>query len=31
MESTRKLWRWPGLIVVLSFGALGYFGWQNKA
>jgi nitric oxide reductase subunit B len=31
MESTRRLWRWLELIFVLSFGALGSFGWQNKA
>ena len=23
-----RLWRWLGLIFVLSFGALGYLGWQ---
>ena len=28
MKSTRRLWRWLGLIFVLSFGALGYLGWQ---
>src|SRR6478609_3951788 len=28
MNSTRRLWRWLGLIFVLSFGALGYLGWQ---
>jgi nitric oxide reductase subunit B len=28
MKSTRRLWRWLGLICVLSFGALGYLGWQ---
>ena len=22
------LWRWLGLVFVLSFGALGYLGWQ---
>ena len=28
MKSTRRLWRWLGLLFVLSFGALGYLGWQ---
>ncbi len=28
MNSTGRLWRWLGLIFVLSFGALGYLGWQ---
>jgi nitric oxide reductase subunit B len=28
MKSTQRLWRWLGLICVLSFGALGYLGWQ---
>ena len=28
MKSTTRLWRWLGLICVLSFGALGYLGWQ---
>ena len=28
MKSTGRLWRWLGLIFVLSFGALGYLGWQ---
>src|SRR5437867_1347560 len=28
MKSTKRLWRWLGLIFVLSFGALGYLGWQ---
>ena len=28
MKSTHRLWRWLGLIFVLSFGALGYLGWQ---
>ena len=28
MKSTRRLWRWLGLIFVLSFGALGYLGVQ---
>ncbi|RZJ13798.1 MAG: nitric-oxide reductase large subunit [Rubrivivax sp.] len=28
MKNTRRLWRWLGLIFVLSFGALGYLGWQ---
>jgi nitric oxide reductase subunit B len=28
MKSTGRLWRWLGLICVLSFGALGYLGWQ---
>src|SRR4029079_6570422 len=27
-RSTERLWRWLGLIFVLSFGALGYLGWQ---
>ena len=27
-KSTSRLWRWLGLIFVLSFGALGYLGWQ---
>jgi nitric oxide reductase subunit B len=27
-ELTHRLWRWLGLIFVLSFGALGYLGWQ---
>ena len=26
MKSTHRLWRWLGLIFVLSFGALGYLG-----
>jgi nitric oxide reductase subunit B len=28
MRSNHGLWRWLGLIFVLSFGALGYLGWQ---
>src|SRR5215212_3383115 len=28
MNTTHRLWRWLGLIFVLSFGALGYLGWQ---
>ena len=28
MKPTGRLWRWLGLIFVLSFGALGYLGWQ---
>nr|HET7860204.1 nitric-oxide reductase large subunit [Caldimonas sp.] len=28
MKTTSRLWRWLGLIFVLSFGALGYLGWQ---
>lgn len=28
MNSTHRLWRWLGLVCVLSFGALGYLGWQ---
>jgi nitric oxide reductase subunit B len=28
MKSTARLWRWLGLICVLSFGALGYLGWE---
>ena len=28
MTPTRRLWRWLGLIFVLSFGALSYLGWQ---
>lgn len=28
MTSTTRLWRWLGLIFVLSFGALGFLGWQ---
>ena len=28
MTSTSRLWRWLGLVFVLSFGALGYLGWQ---
>lgn len=29
MKSNRRLWRWLGLIFVLSFAALGYLGWQT--
>ena len=28
MRTGKRLWRWLGLIFVLSFGALGYLGWQ---
>jgi nitric oxide reductase subunit B len=28
MKGNNGLWRWLGLIFVLSFGALGYLGWQ---
>jgi len=28
MNTNRRLWRWLGLIFVLSFGTLGYLGWQ---
>ena len=28
MKSVSRLWRWLGLIFVLSFGALGYLGYQ---
>jgi len=28
MKSNHGLWRWLGFIFVLSFGALGYLGWQ---
>ncbi|MFL6630573.1 MAG: hypothetical protein ACJ8G1_29335 [Vitreoscilla sp.] len=28
MNGNSRLWRWLGLIFVLSFGALGYLGWQ---
>ncbi|HEY1228040.1 MAG TPA: nitric-oxide reductase large subunit, partial [Ramlibacter sp.] len=28
MKNTNMLWRWLGLVFVLSFGALGYLGWQ---
>ncbi|MEO6281691.1 nitric-oxide reductase large subunit [Roseateles sp.] len=28
MRNNNRLWRWLGLIFVLSFGALGYLGWQ---
>jgi nitric oxide reductase subunit B len=28
MTNNSRLWRWLGLIFVLSFGALGYLGWQ---
>ncbi|MBE7941308.1 MULTISPECIES: nitric-oxide reductase large subunit [Ramlibacter] len=28
MRSSKNLWRWLGLVFVLSFGALGYLGWQ---
>lgn len=28
MNNNRRLWRWLGLIFVLSFGALGFIGYQ---
>jgi len=28
MNTNNRLWRWLGLVCVLSFGALGYLGWQ---
>jgi len=28
MKNNGRLWRWLGLICVLSFGALGFLGWQ---
>src|SRR5947208_2479823 len=28
MRSNQRLWRWLGLIFVLSFGALGFIGYQ---
>ena len=28
MNSHPRLWRWLGLVFVLSFGALGFLGWQ---
>ena len=28
MNKINRLWRWLGLVFVLSFGALGYLGWQ---
>jgi len=28
MNSIRRLWRWLGVVFVLSFAALGYLGWQ---
>src|SRR3954470_21661152 len=28
MKRNNMLWRWLGFIFVLSFGALGYLGWQ---
>ena len=28
MRNTNILWRWLGLVFVLSFGALGWLGWQ---
>src|SRR5690349_4864265 len=28
MSNGKTLWRWLALIFVLSFGALGYLGWQ---
>lgn len=28
MKNNNMLWRWLGFVFVLSFGALGYLGWQ---
>ena len=28
MKNNRMLWRWLAFIFVLSFGALGFIGWQ---
>ncbi|WP_428420722.1 nitric-oxide reductase large subunit [Methylibium sp.] len=28
MNKNHRLWRWLGLVFILSFGALGYIGWQ---
>ena len=28
MHTNHRLWRWLGLIFVLSFGALGFIGYQ---
>ena len=28
MKNNQRLWRWLGLIFILSFGALGYLGRQ---
>jgi nitric oxide reductase subunit B len=28
MKNTQRLWRWLGLIFILSFGALGFLGYQ---
>ena len=28
MKNNKMLWRWLGFIFVLSFGALGFIGWQ---
>ena len=28
MNSTHRLWRWLGIVCILSFAALGYLGWQ---
>lgn len=28
MRNNNMLWRWLGLVFILSFGALGYLGWQ---
>ena len=28
MKTRTSLWRWLGLVFVLSFAALGYLGWQ---
>lgn len=28
MKNTHMLWRWLAFVFVLSFGALGYLGWQ---
>jgi nitric oxide reductase subunit B len=27
-NSTHRLWRWLGIVCILSFAALGYLGWQ---
>jgi len=28
VNSTHRLWRWLGIVCILSFAALGYLGWQ---
>jgi nitric oxide reductase subunit B len=28
MKNNKMMWRWLGFVFVLSFGALGYLGWQ---